>query len=627
MSGNSSTQRPLCRISAESDLTIPHGTVIRRTYAGKLQRSTDVSDRPVAIDLFSGAGGLSYGLEAAGYHVALAVDFNDWALETHAHNFDGEALHLDLSRLDVQDDIVNSFRGVDVALIAGGPPCQPFSRVGRSKIRSLVDSGVRDPNDQRSHLWEAFFNIVERIRPRAVLMENVPDIVTSDNMIILRKMLGRLDRAGYDSYVRIVNAWEYGVPQHRKRFILVGLRDGGEFVWPAPVGVATVRDAIDDLPVLDPALGDVGAVVMPYGGAHSDFQRQARKCCSGEDGNFIFDHITRPVRSDDLEAFRLMKPGMPYSQLPEELRRYRSDIFHDRYNRLEWDGLSRTITAHIGKDGYMYIHPDQHRTLTVREAARIQTFPDHFRFAGARSHQFAQIGNAVPPTVGEVIGGAVLEATRDVASRRVSRKRGWLESIKRCLIDWGQVDKNTAVWAYPSDPWVVLIGLLFGSRSNTGILNPAEVLDLVPTLDDATPQMLDVLDGVECVGWRHASVQRLRDIVNSFHENSDSLDREEWLELSGLRGSARRWLEILAFDGNEIVASQGVRRVVSRIMGVDGGASGVESDIMVAEIVGDKKDSVFLNATIQRLCERVCLRVPRCSDCPIKATCKSVAQC
>ncbi len=139
----------------------------------------DASDRPVAIDLFAGAGGLSYGLEAAGYHVALAVDFNDWALKTHAHNFDGEALHLDLSRLDVQDDIVNSFRGVDVALVAGGPPCQPFSRVGRSKIRSLVDSGARDPNDQRSYLWEAFFNIVERIRPRAILMENVPDILTS----------------------------------------------------------------------------------------------------------------------------------------------------------------------------------------------------------------------------------------------------------------------------------------------------------------------------------------------------------------------------------------------------------------------------------------------------------------
>ena len=313
---------------------------------------------------------------------------------------------------------------------------------------------------------------------------------------------------------------------------------GGEFVWPAPVGIVTVRDAIDDLLVLDPASGDVGAVVMPYGGAHSDFQRQARKCCSGEDGNFIFDHVTRPVRSDDLEAFRLMKPGMPYSQLPEELRRYRSDIFHDKYNRLEWNGLSRTITAHIAKDGYMYIHPDQHRTLTVREAARIQTFPDHFRFAGARSHQFAQIGNAVPPALGEVIGGAVLEATRDDASRRVSRKRAWLKSIKRCLIDWGKVDKNIAVWAYPSDPWVVLIGLLFGSRSNTGILNPAEVLYLIPTLEDATPQMLDVLDGMKCVGWRHASVQRLRDILTS----------SPWLKPGG--SSFMQPLSLPNFDNN-----------------------------------------------------------------------------
>ena len=361
------------------------------------------SVRPIAIDLFCGAGGLSHGLEAAGFRVALAVDLDERALESHAHNLPGPAVRLDLGAEQARDEIVSLFADIQVDLIAGGPPCQPFSRAGRSKIRSLVDRGVRDPVDLRKELWRAFLDVVERIQPRAVLMENVPDMALGDDMIVLRTMIDRLEQSGYEVDARIVDAWRHGVPQHRQRLILIGIQGGAGFEWPSSTERVEVRHAIKDLPVLDVEPDrPIGSEVMAYNPRDlSDFARRARKECVGSAAWVVHDHQTRAVREDDFEAFKLMSAGTLYSDLPDDLKRYRDDIFTDKYNRLDWSDLSRTITAHLAKDGYWYIHPDQHRTLTVREAARLQTFPDTFRFAGSRSHQFQQIGNAVPPALGE----------------------------------------------------------------------------------------------------------------------------------------------------------------------------------------------------------------------------------
>ncbi len=395
---------------------------------------------PIAVDLFCGAGGLSCGLEAAGWQVVLAADSDEWALESHGHNVAGRALHLDLSEQRDRDALVEVLDGVDVGLVAGGPPCQPFSRAGHSKIRSLVQQGVRSGEDSRRELWRAFLEIVEAVRPHAVLMENVPDMALGDGFTVLRKMIERLGKAGYEAEARIVDTWRFGVPQHRQRLILVGLRNGAVFAWPGESAQATVRDAIWDLPRLHVAPNtQIGASEMGYGAAAacrdghpsamgeaagngaaplSGFAAQARERCAGDNPGIVYDHQTRAVRADDFEAFKLMDGHTLYSDLPESLKRYRDDIFDDKYNRLDWDKLSRTITAHIAKDGYWYIHPEQPRTLTVREAARLQTFPDTFRFAGYRSHQFQQIGNAVPPVLGQIIGKAILYSLRVQPTRK-----------------------------------------------------------------------------------------------------------------------------------------------------------------------------------------------------------------
>ena len=413
------------------------------------------SERPIAIDLFCGAGGLSHGLEAAGYRVALSVDLDERALGSHAHNVQGRALRLDLATAGARDEVVAMLDGFDVDLVAGGPPCQPFSRAGRSKIRSLVDQGMRNSDDPRKELWRAFLDVVERIQPRAVLMENVPDMALGDDTIMLRTMIDHLERAGYESDARILDAWRYGVPQHRQRLILVGIRDGGAFEWPQPVESVTVRDAIGDLPVLEVVPdAPIGKQVMAYDAVEmSNFARRARKECVGEAARVVHDHVTRSVREDDHEAFKLMSADTLYSDLPPNLKRYRDDIFNDKYNRLDWSALSRTITAHLAKDGYWYIHPEQHRTLTVREAARIQTFPDTFRFAGYRSNQFQQIGNAVPPALAEVIGAAVIGSLRSRSERferPLSQRRA---SYRTLLADWASEDQLDAPEAYHGAPW------------------------------------------------------------------------------------------------------------------------------------------------------------------------------
>ncbi|MYG25853.1 MAG: DNA cytosine methyltransferase [Boseongicola sp. SB0677_bin_26] len=521
------------------------------------------SPEPIAIDLFCGAGGLSYGLGAAGYRVALAADNDKWALESHQHNIAGRILKLDLAEQRARDLVCELLSGVDVGLIAGGPPCQPFSRAGLSKMRSLVEQGVRSGGDSRRELWRAFLEIVEAVRPRAVLMENVPDMALGDGFQALRELIERLGEIGYEADARIVDTWRHGVPQNRQRLIVVALRDGVVFEWPEELSQATVRDAIYDLPRLNVSPdAELGAPTLEYGAQSprsplmaedgsellSEFAARARESCTGEAASVVHDHSTRPVRADDFEAFKLMDGRTLYSELPEDLRRYRADIFNDKYNRLSWDELSRTITAHLAKDGYWYIHPEQHRTLTVREAARLQTFPDDFRFAGHRSHQFQQIGNAVPPGLAQQIGSAILQSLRghhDAPNRGrarrslLNRRNGFRESI----LHWVNTDSNA------------------------------------------------------------------RCAVESLSDGA---------------GQKQRWADLLAGRESGLVSSAPALRVAARVAGDQNGRQprGVAVRMELAKLVGLGDKARVLNAAAHTLGVSVCkLHDPLCQSCPVSAVC------
>ena len=615
-----------------------YGVTIRRTTPLRLAAHPDApaegdwyewardSTRPIAIDLFCGAGGLSHGLEAAGYRVALSVDLDEWALESHAHNLSGLVLRRDLAVDESRDEIVRRFKDLEVDLIAAGPPCQPFSRAGRSKIRSLVDLGIRDAADAREELWRAFLDLTDRIRPRAVLMENVPDMAFADGMILLRLIIDRLERIGYEVDTRIVNTWLYGVPQHRQRLIIVGVRDGSVFDWPDPLEQVTVHDAIGDLPILNVKPDTpIGSEIMEYRGTDaSDFARKARKECTDDTTNLVYDHHTRAVREDDYEAFELMEPGTLYSELPDSVKRYRDDIFDDKYKRLDWSSFSRSITAHIAKDGYWYIHPDQHRTLTVREAARIQTFPDTFRFAGSRSHQFHQIGNAVPPILGEVVGAAILDRLRQEESA-LPRRRIDRDLFQQRLDQWAAKDRKDASWAYPGDPWSVTVGLVAGSKGKSGRLTPDEILELAPKFEDTTPMTLLELEAVSYSEHCQNIIKRLAKVVTAVQGHPDGWESDNWRDVAGFGPSACSWYELMTGESNGLVISSAVLRVTARVTGTDVDRRNGKSfgRMELAKLVGYSENAAMLNIAMHRLGSVICLpQNPECYECPVQEVCQ-----
>src|SRR5215470_18070367 len=190
-------------------------------YAARLR----AQGHRLAADLFSGAGGLSLGLESAGYRVVLGIDRDREATETHRHHFGGLTLDWDLGKPERIARVANLVKAAGIELLAGGPPCQPFSRAGRSKIRHRILNGFADPSEERRDLWRSFLEVVTTALPQAVVMENVPDMALDKDMFILRAMVHELESIGYTVEERVVDTSQYGVPQFRQRLILVALRD------------------------------------------------------------------------------------------------------------------------------------------------------------------------------------------------------------------------------------------------------------------------------------------------------------------------------------------------------------------------------------------------------------------
>jgi DNA (cytosine-5)-methyltransferase 1 len=237
------------------------------------------SERPLAADLFCGAGGLSLGLQQAGFEVVLGIDNDREALETHRALCPGLSVSWDLGDEAVVARVAALIKRARISLVAGGPPCQPFSKAGRSMIRELVRTGRRDHHDHRRNLWQSFLAVVVRARPPAVLMENVPDMALDRDMLILRTMVDELEALGYTVEERVIDTWRYGVPQFRQRLILVALKDGVRFRWPdeGPERV-TVDNAIGDLPLVEGGWRPDGGAEgwSPYGGPKQPARSSAR---------------------------------------------------------------------------------------------------------------------------------------------------------------------------------------------------------------------------------------------------------------------------------------------------------------------------------------------------------------
>lgn len=380
------------------------------------------------IDLFAGAGGLSEGLRESGFHSLYANEIKQRYSETYAANHQNTIIDQgDIRKVDASAvrKRLKIKRG-ELDLIAGGPPCQGFS----------INAPFRSSDDQRNHLFKEFLRFVDEFFPRSVLIENVPGLVSFEGGMTLQAILTALEKHGYESDVKILYAPHYGVPQTRWRTIIVGLRDGQApgLAFPEPVRQAPIRvnftsrfegrnivalpgkvelpsfvsvkDAISDLPALEN--GEIGEEVKKYRTEPmNDFQRAMRAGSRG-----VINHEAARLSKINMERLAFIPPGgnwtnIPKKLLPKGMQRARRSDHTKRYGRVNPDGLASTILTKCDPHWGAYFHYDQNRAFTVREAARIQTFPDTFHFIGSRVEQYEQVGNAVPPLLATAIGHSI----------------------------------------------------------------------------------------------------------------------------------------------------------------------------------------------------------------------------
>jgi DNA (cytosine-5)-methyltransferase 1 len=586
-------------------------------------------EEPTAIDLFAGAGGLSLGLRDAGFRVLVGADSDRLAVESHEANIGGLGYCGDLSDVDELLELLAGWGISTVDLIAGGPPCQAFSRAGRSRLRELVLEGSRSVADPRAHLWTSYVRVVEALRPRAVLMENVPDLAAWDDGAVLIGFLESLRGLGYRAEARILEAWRHGVPQHRSRLFIVGLLDGGGFAWPEDLGIVpTLRDAIEDLPAV---AGAQRRDALTYWGApESPLARRMRRDVPPEQLSTVFDHVTRDVRPDDAEAFALLPEGGTYEDLPARLQRYRTDIFSDKYKRLEWDRLSRSITAHLAKDGYWYIHPEQHRTLSVREAARVQTFPDWFRFAGEPTHRYRQIGNAVPPLLAEALGRSLISALSQPSVASTTRSSASSTSrFREDLLAWHERNRRPFRWRQGgADPWHVLMAELCFARTRPSRV-PGLFEDLIriaPTpevMADRADDLLPMLHSFG-LGSRAGNVIDCARVIDEVYGGSVPNDDLELQTLSGVGDYVSQAVLCFGFGRRTVLLDTNTARIVGRLNGRSEDKRRWQLRLDLYALAGPEGPDAAFNHALLDLGAHLCrAKQPLCRECPAGQRCMS----
>ena len=406
------------------------------------------------IDLFAGAGGLSEGFMQAVFSPIAHVEMNPYAaktLETRTGYFylkEQGKIYYDylkgnisrekfleyiperllqsvicetmsnetLPRLFERIDKSMKEQGIShVDVIIGGPPCQAYSLVGRAQSSHMKVPMNEDP---RNDLYKLYARFLKKYQPEMFVFENVMGIETANGGETWKKIKAQLRRVGYEIEPKEQNARVFGVLQNRRRMIIVGWKKGTNFSYPKfqdRTSDALVEDLLNDLPKLVPG---GGKDISDYrSGEYSDYLRTMKL---RSDDDVLTLHKARPNKERDIEIYKKAIEAwndgkgsrLNYNSLPEELKTHKNrHSFVDRFKVVEGkDHYCHTMLAHISKDGHYFIHPDieQHRSITVREAARIQSFPDNYFFEGPRTAQFVQIGNAVPPLMAKGIAEGIL---------------------------------------------------------------------------------------------------------------------------------------------------------------------------------------------------------------------------
>lgn len=365
-----------------------------------------------AIDLFCGAGGLSEGFRQAGFHVLAGQDFDDQAGATFAATHP-EAKFIGGPIQDVTPQQLLKAAGKkrgEIDVIVGGPPCQGYS----------VYNHQRGANDPRAGLFREYLRIVEGIQPRWLVMENVTGITSIAGGGVVREIFEGMKSLGYRVEMKVLRAEEFGVPQERRRVFFIATRTDAPILFPEPthgeglLPFVTVWDAISDLPKLEN--GDKAAPRAYAKKPQNAYQALLRGACT-----VVQNHSASRLSRINEERMRHIPPGgswrdIPFELLPAGMKLAKRSDHTKRYGRPRKTDLACTILTKCDVHWGAYIHPVQDRSLTVREAARLQSFPDFFVFHGSSTEQYVQVGNAVPPLLGRCVAESLLLADRAAAA-------------------------------------------------------------------------------------------------------------------------------------------------------------------------------------------------------------------
>lgn len=348
------------------------------------------------IDLFAGVGGLSYGFsKLPQFKILVANEIEkDISIAYKLNHPDVEMLNCDINDL-TSEVLKNILKGQAVDIIVGGPPCQSYSTLGKRKM------------DDRANLFMQYKRILKILQPKAFVFENVTGMLSMNKGNLFKQIQTEFEELGYDLKYKVLDAVDYGVPQHRERVILVGFKGKNNFAYPTPTHgegkspYVTLKDAIGDLPILKS--GDCNDVYATE--AYNDFLKFVR----GSQSQKLIEHKAPKNGEHLIKIMQVLKDGQSKDDLPEDIRP--KSGYGNTYAKLWWDKPSTTITRNFAcPSSSRCIHPRDSRAMSIREGARLQSFPDDYKFYGSDGMKRLEIGNAVPPLLSMAIARQMLEA-------------------------------------------------------------------------------------------------------------------------------------------------------------------------------------------------------------------------
>ena len=351
--------------------------------------------KPKVIDLFAGVGGLSLGFEKAGFDVVLANEYDSSIATAYQYNHkDTKMIVGDITSIDLNETFGKYVGKIDV--IIGGPPCQGFSQKGQRKTI----------NDERNFLFKYYVKVVDLVKPTYFVMDNVPNLLTAEKGYFRKELVELFDTIGYKLSMGVLNASDYGVPQNRRRAVIIGKYKKNAPNLPVALHkVVTIWDAISDLAFLNSGEGtEEQEYRFP---PQSDYERELRGNC-----NILHNHVATRHSAIALKRLAMIPPNAGREVLPED--QLTKSIYSGTWTRMRKDEISVTITTRFDTPSSgKFTHPYLNRAITVREAARIQSFPDDFVFIGNKGSQMKQVGNAVPPLLAKAIALTIMKDIKD----------------------------------------------------------------------------------------------------------------------------------------------------------------------------------------------------------------------